>query len=327
MITLPSKRKNEIAKLPKEFWADIAKNEFSIESESNSVVRYFVEKIAEKIGVNDKIVNDKNLKYEVYMGLLNYFSKKMISQEAKLDISENPTHKSENSVVSDVISEESDVSKQDGKESASSNPELDSDISKSMDENIETLIPEKDTTTTENESEPEIGNNEYSTFDELKAECQRLGVGYQDSDNEEQLMKMLYTAQLLHGTTLNVRVKDYSNLLQKAVESNVNSTSTATIQSGNSFNPINQSTGDFRQIKIDNVTHMKQLEKSISDVIFKHFRLMTFDEVNNFCIREKMPFSHELIKESENSVYIVLKDSNNNTQRIPETGFFNIREY
>ena len=45
-------------------WQDIA-NKFGIKYEENSVVRYLVEKIAEKIGVDDKIVSDNELKKQV----------------------------------------------------------------------------------------------------------------------------------------------------------------------------------------------------------------------------------------------------------------------
>jgi hypothetical protein len=45
-------------------WQELA-NQFGIKYEENSVVRYLVEKIAEKIGVDDKIVSDNELKKQV----------------------------------------------------------------------------------------------------------------------------------------------------------------------------------------------------------------------------------------------------------------------
>ena len=45
-------------------WQELAKS-FGISYEENSVVRYLVEKIAEKIGVDDKIVSDNELKKQV----------------------------------------------------------------------------------------------------------------------------------------------------------------------------------------------------------------------------------------------------------------------
>jgi hypothetical protein len=45
-------------------WQELA-NKFGIKYEDNSVVRYLVEKIAEKIGVDDKIVSDNELKKQV----------------------------------------------------------------------------------------------------------------------------------------------------------------------------------------------------------------------------------------------------------------------
>jgi hypothetical protein len=45
-------------------WQELAKS-FGISYEENSVVRYLVEKIAEKVGVDDKIVSDNELKKQV----------------------------------------------------------------------------------------------------------------------------------------------------------------------------------------------------------------------------------------------------------------------
>jgi hypothetical protein len=50
--------------IKKNEWQEIAA-QFGIKYEENSVVRYLVEKIAEKIGVDDKIVSDNELKKQV----------------------------------------------------------------------------------------------------------------------------------------------------------------------------------------------------------------------------------------------------------------------
>jgi len=50
--------------IKKSEWQQIAA-QFGIKYEENSVVRYLVEKIAEKIGVDDKIVSDNELKKKV----------------------------------------------------------------------------------------------------------------------------------------------------------------------------------------------------------------------------------------------------------------------
>lgn len=50
--------------LKKKDWQEVA-IKFNIEFEENSVIRYLVEKIAEKIGVDDLIVNDNELKKQV----------------------------------------------------------------------------------------------------------------------------------------------------------------------------------------------------------------------------------------------------------------------
>lgn len=50
--------------IKKSEWQEIA-TEFGIKYDENSVVRYLVEKIAEKIGVDDKIVSDNELKKQV----------------------------------------------------------------------------------------------------------------------------------------------------------------------------------------------------------------------------------------------------------------------
>ena len=50
--------------IKKSEWQEIA-TKFDILWTEDSVVRYLVEKIAEKIGVDDKIVNDNELKKQV----------------------------------------------------------------------------------------------------------------------------------------------------------------------------------------------------------------------------------------------------------------------
>jgi hypothetical protein len=51
--------------IKKSDWQEIAR-QFEIEYEESSVVRYLVEKIAEKLGIDDKIVSDNELKRQVF---------------------------------------------------------------------------------------------------------------------------------------------------------------------------------------------------------------------------------------------------------------------
>ena len=55
---------NNVKNLKKSDWQEIAKS-FSIEFKNANEIRYLVEKIAEKIGVDDKIVNLDDLKKAV----------------------------------------------------------------------------------------------------------------------------------------------------------------------------------------------------------------------------------------------------------------------
>lgn len=50
--------------IKKSEWQELARL-FNVEFDENSVVRYLVEKIAEKLGIDDKIVNDNELKRQV----------------------------------------------------------------------------------------------------------------------------------------------------------------------------------------------------------------------------------------------------------------------
>lgn len=78
---------NKVKNLKKGDWQDIA-NHLKIKSEKTSVVRYYVEKIAEKIGVDDKIVKLEDLKQEVHaeltkLGIVSTTTGKIEPVEAK----------------------------------------------------------------------------------------------------------------------------------------------------------------------------------------------------------------------------------------------------
>ena len=74
-------------------WQDIA-NKFGIKYEENSVVRYLVEKIAEKIGVDDKIVSDNELKKQVVEKINSDYDLVPV-EEVKTEVKKKTTAKKE----------------------------------------------------------------------------------------------------------------------------------------------------------------------------------------------------------------------------------------
>jgi hypothetical protein len=74
--------------IKKNEWQEIA-SQFGIKYEEKSVVRYLVEKIAEKIGVDDKIVSDNELKRQVVEKLNDDYEVVPIEQIEVVDIEED----------------------------------------------------------------------------------------------------------------------------------------------------------------------------------------------------------------------------------------------
>jgi hypothetical protein len=97
--------------IKKSQWQELAKA-FDVEFDENSVVRYLVEKIAEKIGVDDKIVSDNDLKKKVVEKInIDYEIVPDIDDEEKTILEETIEEKVEELVVkSEEIIEESKLS-------------------------------------------------------------------------------------------------------------------------------------------------------------------------------------------------------------------------
>lgn len=82
--------------IKKSEWQDLATH-FGIQWESNSVVRYLVEKIAEIIGVDDRTVNDNELKKKVVEILKSEYSDISINSNEELAESETEIENEESS--------------------------------------------------------------------------------------------------------------------------------------------------------------------------------------------------------------------------------------
>lgn len=85
--------------IKKSEWQEIAKS-FGISYEENSVVRYLVEKIAEKIGVDDKIVSDNELKKQVVEKLNSNSEVVPVEETAKPKTTKTTTKKATTKKVS-----------------------------------------------------------------------------------------------------------------------------------------------------------------------------------------------------------------------------------
>lgn len=90
-------------------WQQIATS-FGIEFEENSVVRYLVEKIAEKIGVDDKIVSDNELKKQV-VEKLNSIEEVPTEKKEKTTTKKATTKKASTKKVKEAVVEQPTLSR------------------------------------------------------------------------------------------------------------------------------------------------------------------------------------------------------------------------
>ena len=140
-------------------WQEIAKS-FGITYEENSVVRYLVEKIAEKIGVDDKIVSDNELKKQVI--------EKLNSDIQQVPVQEVPVEKTAKPKKEKVVTKKATTKKATTKKVATPK---------------EPVIEKVD--------EPVIEQPQLSRLEQLRKECESYGVAWAEGHTEANLEQVI----------------------------------------------------------------------------------------------------------------------------------------
>jgi len=281
--------------IKKSEWQEIA-TQFGIEWNNDSVVRYLVEKIAEKIGVDDKIVNDNELKKQVVEKI-----------------------NSDYEVVPVVVEAEKEIEKP---KKASKTKSTTKKVSKPK----EPVIAKVETTKVEEKVEeaPQL-----SRLEQLRLECQSYGIAWTDKHSEQNL------EQVLNGVK-GAGVQPLNPVASPVVETTptINTQQPFEITSGNvqqvteaistmrntAFNPLAQ----IQQEPVVNGgyatsnSYLKTYQDIYLNAIRGHWRVLSINEIHEMINRDSQSFNYEikLHPQQQNKAEIILTQGSESA-RIP----------
>jgi len=288
-------------------WQEIATH-YGVVFEQDNVVRYLVEKIAEKIGVDDKIDSDRELKRKV-VEKINFDSESydIEAKEKEIHIVE-PIN--EESVVEEPVVDEPIVDEPIVEEPVVEEPVVE-----------ETVVDEPVV------EEPTI---ELSRLEQLRLECESYGVAWAENHTETNL------EQVLNGVkSAGVQpIKDVPTF-SAPVEKELDVTKEFEINSDNvddvsqlievkkindpAFNPFSVESKPIINGGYNNSnTYLDTFKNIYLNAIKNHWRVLSYSEINEMIIRDKNTFTFEINfhHSQSNKIEIILKQDNN-AVRIP----------
>jgi|694.fasta_scaffold28424_2 predicted component of type VI protein secretion system len=286
---------NNVKNLKKSDWQEIAKS-FNIEFKNANEIRYLVEKIAEKIGVDDKIVNLDDLKKAVTQKLdsakINSSVKEVPSVETPKEvIIEN---NSENLEEAELIHYRKEANRLGVNYGVS---QLANDIKQILDfhcmKNPPVTYVPFGTIANVNLDEPEINK-----LEELRKECLEYGVAYSTAHNERDLEQLL---NAIRGVVAKNPITDMpksENFELKAdnIDQMVQSAPSVTMVN----DAITQPQGNIMQV----ITAQQPMMSTIGSVqmigyrdvfvsaIRSHWRLLNEREIRDLIDKENYPFTY-----------------------------------
>ncbi len=279
--------------IKKSEWQQIAA-QFGIKYEENSVVRYLVEKIAEKIGVDDKIVSDNELKKKV-VDKINFDYEFVPIEEA----------------IEDVDSEKEEIVEEVS--------ELVEEVSK-----IESVDSEKE------EVVEEIAMVELSRLEQLRLECESYGVAWSEihtEQNLEQVLNGVKSAGVQPIKEVENSIKTVSQNINTNEAFEINSSNAEEVAQAVSnaqmtnpaFNPLATPPPPIKNGGYSSSNSYLDTYKNIYlNAIRGHFRTLSVTEINEMISRDVQTFKHQVNRhpQQQNKAEIILIDGNYSV-RIP----------
>ena len=262
--------------IKKSEWQEIATS-FGITYEGNSVVRYLVEKIAEKVGVDDKIVSDNDLKKQVI---------EKINSESEI-VSVEETVESE--VVSIEEKTESEVVSVEEKTESEIVP---------VEETIESITTEPII------EKVEVPVIELSRLEQLRKECESYGIAWAENHSEANLEQVLNSVKsagvlpLSEQPTINTNesFEITSSNADEVAQAVANAPQTGFTSTQNpAFNPF--AVPPVAPINGGYTTSNAYLDtyKNIYlNAIRGHWRLLSLNDINEMISRDTQTFTHQI---------------------------------
>jgi hypothetical protein len=277
-------------------WQELA-NKFGIKYEENSVVRYLVEKIAEKIGVDDKIVSDNELKKQV-VDKINSDSEVAPVEEVKKETTKKATTKKA-PVKKDVKPKSPVIAK------------------------VETA---KEEVIAEAPIE-EIPVVQLSRLEQLRLECEAYGIAWSEIHTEANLEQVLNGVKGAGVQPIKEMPTTIAKPNENSVSTSVDTNAPFEINSSNAnevakavanapkgdpaFNPLAIPPAPVVNGGYQNSNAYLDTYKNIYlNAIRGHWRVLSIAEINEMILRDTQTFKHQvnLHPQQQNKAEIILTD-------------------
>ena len=275
-------------------WQNIA-TQFEIEWDENSVVRYLVEKIAEKIGVDDKIVSDNELKKQVVDKINSDFEVVPTEEPAK--------------VVSKKSTEKKSTTKK---------------VAKPKETVIAKVKSEKKETKPTEEVVTEVPLVQLSRLEQLRLECEAYGISWSEGHSEvnlEQVLNGVKSAGVQPMKEVPTSITPVSTAINTNQAFEINSSNASDVAQAVSnaqmtnpaFNPLATPPPPPANGGYQNSNAYLDTYKSIFlNTIRGHWRVLSVAEINEMILRDTQTFTHQvnLHPQQQNKAEIILTQGN-----------------
>jgi hypothetical protein len=280
-------------------WQELA-NKFGIKYEDNSVVRYLVEKIAEKIGVDDKIVSDNELKKQVV--------DKINSDFEVVPVEEVPVVKTKKTTTKKATTKK---------------------VSKPKEPVIAKVETAKEEVISEAPIE-EIPVAQLSRLEQLRLECEAYGIAWSEIHTEQNLEQVLNGVKSA-GVQPIKEVATSISPIQPSINTNeafeINSSNVVDVAqavanaqiTNPAFNPLATPPPPVVNGGYQNSNSYLDTYKNIYlNAIIGHWRTLSVAEINEMILRDTQTFKHQvnLNPQQNNKAEIILTDGSYSV-RIP----------
>lgn len=279
-------------------WQELA-SQFGIKYEESSVVRYLVEKIAEKIGVDDKIVSDNELKKQV-VDKINSDYQVIPVEEVKAEPTKKATTK-KTPVKKDVKPKSPVIAKVESKKE------------------VVAEIPVVE----------EIPVAELSRLEQLRLECESYGIAWSEIHTEQNLEQVLNGVK---GAGVQpIKEMPTTTITTTSVNTNapfeINSSNATEVaqavanapQGNPAFNPFAVPPAPVKNGGyVSSNSYLDTYKNIYVNAIRGHWRVLSISEINEMIMRDVQTFKYEINihPQQQNKAEIILTEGNHSV-RIP----------
>ena len=309
--------------IKKSQWQEIATH-FGVVYQEDNVVRYLVEKIAEKIGVDDKIVSDRELKRKVVEKINSL--EEVVSQESIVEepIVEEPV--AEEPVAEEPVTEEPIAEEPVTEEPIAEEPIAEEPV-------VEEPVVEEPVTEEPVAEEPVSEElPQLTRMEQLRLECESYGVAWAENHTEANLEQVLNGVKsagvqpIKDVPTFSAPVEKELDVTQafEITSENVDEVSSlidVTKLNNPAFNPLAVEQKPIVNGGYNNSnTYLDVFKNMYLNAIKNHWRVLSYNEISEMILRDKQTFTFEINfhPSQSNKVEIILKQDNNSV-RIPSS--------